>query len=1287
MQSGETTLAEGSEEAASTGQKETMQSGETTVAEGSEEAASTGQEGTIQSGEATLAEGSEAGASTGQGETMEWGVTTLEEGSAEGATTGQGGTMQSGETTLGEGSEDGVSTGQGESMQSSDITLAEGSELGGSTAQGQTTESGETTLAEEGSEVRSTTQQGERMQSGETALAAGNEGGSTVQDTSSEKSESTSLSNELISSAINGNTSEPGAQKVASRVSTTKVEGLVSSTGMLPAGSTSELVFDDTGVPGATTEKISSVLMENTSVSSQFIDGTTVTIYGGIPTDLSRQQVSSTLSVESSLSRISTSSEQPTHSSHSTEFEGSMTPKGSSVMANSTAMFEGQSSEGQETFTSVSLGYGTTSFDGEIIAISGSLRNLLCHISKFKNAVILSDSKAAILSIVSKYTPSPQTAEITKMLSQLISLNKRIVFQCIPSHCGILGNENADALAKKGSTATYKSVTKSTYYSVKRFIKSTYLDFNKQNLITQSQGKKWNSLHHNPQLLPDLPRKSSVAAFRLSTGHDCLAKHLHRIGIYQSPICPLCNPNQEMDSEHHKICASVADHDNIFEKYWSPRGQMTLLSLPSKETLRGHSDSSFRGEVYIQCCVGVRLCAMYSNQELAEIHFMYCKADGNAALARRLYQERYPQQQCPDRKTFVCLHYRLCEYGKFNSPGLGRGRPRSTTPEVQEEILEAVNMTPSSSIRRVALQVNYHLQRVQVLSPADYPARVRFCQWFLQQCGVNPNFPALVLFTDEAQFTRDGIINFHYQHVWAYENPHATVPSHHQVRFSLNMWASIIGDRLVGPHALVNRLTGQAYTNFLENIIPHVLENTPLINRQHIHFLHDGAPAHFSRTACRYLDRRFPDRWIGRGGPIAWPPRSPDLNPLDFYLWGHLKSLVYSSPVPDLESLRNRIVACSEDIRNTPGVWDHVRRSMRHRCEVCIQAGGGHFEHLLRIEIPHDVRQKFDNSSVPDGPRKDAVAIYRMTTGHDCLALHLHRLSILPSSVSPLCQVENTINDTLNTALETINTRYPTEEWLHIYTDGSTTENLTGAGVACTHFSLYHSVGRDTTNYDGEIEAIHIALRQLLNLPLNKYNKAVILSDSKAAIQGICSNATKKSTKIRECYKMLTKLQKVNKIVHLQWIPAHCGVMGNETADTLAKKGTTIKQKSKFNFSYSSIKRLITTKFSHSYLQEIESNAKDKKWITLLSNPDIIPQRPRKTAAAAFRLLTNHDCLASHLYRIGISASPICVLCNDPAEINEDHLKTCEALRSEETTVQKYWKAQLLMASLPNARH
>ncbi|KAJ4443375.1 hypothetical protein ANN_05043 [Periplaneta americana] len=161
-----------------------------------------------------------------------------------------------------------------------------------------------------------------------------------------------------------------------------------------------------------------------------------------------------------------------------------------------------------------------------------------------------------------------------------------------------------------------------------------------------------------------------------------------------------CNEHSERERQFCSSLVVVIRYYKLFLIHRQGR------SLPSKETLRGHSDSSFRGEGYIQCCVGVRLCDMYSNQELAEIHFMYGKADGNAALARRLYQERYPQRQCPDRKTFVRLHYHLCEYGKFNSPGLGRGRPRSTTPEVQEEILEAVNMTPSISTRRVALQVN-----------------------------------------------------------------------------------------------------------------------------------------------------------------------------------------------------------------------------------------------------------------------------------------------------------------------------------------------------------------------------------------------------------------------------------------------------------------------------------------------------------------------------------------------------------------------------------------------------
>ena len=63
-----------------------------------------------------------------------------------------------------------------------------------------------------------------------------------------------------------------------------------------------------------------------------------------------------------------------------------------------------------------------------------------------------------------------------------------------------------------------------------------------------------------------------------------------------------------------------------------------------------------------------------------------------------------------------------------------------------------------------------------------------------------------------------------------------------------------------------------------------------------------------------WLDRKFPDRWIGRRGPIEWPARSPDLSPPDFFLWGYLKNIVYKDRPPNISALRERIEQACEDI-------------------------------------------------------------------------------------------------------------------------------------------------------------------------------------------------------------------------------------------------------------------------------------------------------------------------------------------------------------------------------------
>ena len=104
---------------------------------------------------------------------------------------------------------------------------------------------------------------------------------------------------------------------------------------------------------------------------------------------------------------------------------------------------------------------------------------------------------------------------------------------------------------------------------------------------------------------------------------------------------------------------------------------------------------------------------------------------------------------------------------------------------------------------------------------------------------------------------------------------------------------------------------------------------------------------HFRIIARQYLNDHFPGKWIGRNGSVEWPPRSPDLNPIDFYHWGHVKSEVYSTPVTNVDELWERIVATFGAIRNRPGQLERVRESMMRRLNVCVAANGQHFEQLM----------------------------------------------------------------------------------------------------------------------------------------------------------------------------------------------------------------------------------------------------------------------------------------------------------------------------------------------------
>jgi len=115
-----------------------------------------------------------------------------------------------------------------------------------------------------------------------------------------------------------------------------------------------------------------------------------------------------------------------------------------------------------------------------------------------------------------------------------------------------------------------------------------------------------------------------------------------------------------------------------------------------------------------------------------------------------------------------------------------------------------------------------------------------------------------------------------------------------------------------------------------------------------------AARFHYYRTkqtlSSSVLNETLPQRWIERTGPKdlalhSWPPRSPDMIPCDFLLWGYVKERVYVPPLPaDLNELTNRITAAvksvTEDILRR--VWDEFSYCV----DVARAAGRGHIEHL-----------------------------------------------------------------------------------------------------------------------------------------------------------------------------------------------------------------------------------------------------------------------------------------------------------------------------------------------------
>ncbi|GFU30338.1 putative LOC100569746 [Trichonephila clavipes] len=114
---------------------------------------------------------------------------------------------------------------------------------------------------------------------------------------------------------------------------------------------------------------------------------------------------------------------------------------------------------------------------------------------------------------------------------------------------------------------------------------------------------------------------------------------------------------------------------------------------------------------------------------------------------------------------------------------------------------------------------------------------------------------------------------------------------------------------------------------------------------QELWFQQDGATCHTARATIDLLKDTFGDRLISRFGPVNWPPRSCGLTPLDYFLWGYVKALVYADKPQTLDHMEDSIRRVIADIR--PQMLEKVIENWTSRLDYIRASRGSHMPEII----------------------------------------------------------------------------------------------------------------------------------------------------------------------------------------------------------------------------------------------------------------------------------------------------------------------------------------------------
>ena len=325
-------------------------------------------------------------------------------------------------------------------------------------------------------------------------------------------------------------------------------------------------------------------------------------------------------------------------------------------------------------------------------------------------------------------------------------------------------------------------------------------------------------------------------------------------------------------------------------------------------------------------------------------------------LVQHRFRREYNLQRhdpVPDYKRIMAWDAKLKQTGSLLSNS-GKHAKKRVSEENIELIRNCFTRSPRKSIRKASLQLQiprstvhnvvhkrlrlraYKIQITQKIKHDDKHKRLTFAASVLDKIDENNSYLDHICFSDESTFHISGKVNRHNCRIWGSENP-SVVFQHERDSPKVNVWCGLMKDRVIGPFFFAEpTVTARTYLDMLElYVVPQLPAGT--IYQQ------DGAPPHYALEVRKFLNDNFPGQWIGRGSEtIAWPPRSPDLTPLDFFLWGFVKDQVYSTPVADLDDLKLRINLALQNV--TINMLRNSWREVDNRLDICRATNGSHVE-------------------------------------------------------------------------------------------------------------------------------------------------------------------------------------------------------------------------------------------------------------------------------------------------------------------------------------------------------